>query len=169
MESPYLSAPSFCPMVHGLQRMFAMRSFWNCIFWKICSGSLLSPGSSALKLSSKLLNGSGHQGGNLISRIASSKDLAPGTFSISLPQGHLYEVRMCRGRGTRGGRERIWPSREPLKCIHWSLSFQWAGERQWFLWMTAFIRRRHRRRREGAYGQFLNGSIFGGQGISISG
>lgn len=50
---PHLSALSFCPMVQGRQRMFAMRSFWNCIFWKICSGSLLSPDSSALKLPSR--------------------------------------------------------------------------------------------------------------------
>lgn len=59
-HNPYLSALSFCPMVQGRQRMFAMRSFWNCIFWKICSGSWLSPVSSAVKLSSKLLKWSGH-------------------------------------------------------------------------------------------------------------
>ena len=59
-RGPYLSALSFCPMVQGRQRMFAMRSFWNCMFWKICSGSWLSPVSSAEKLSSKLLNGSEH-------------------------------------------------------------------------------------------------------------
>lgn len=82
-------------MVQGLQRMFATRSFWNWMLWKICSGSLLSPESSALRPASRLPGGPGHQGRDAISRTASSGDPAPGSPAWRVCDGW----RGCRGWG----------------------------------------------------------------------
>lgn len=100
------------------------------MFWKICSGSLLSPVSAALKLSSKLLSGQRHEAGNLINRIASSQDcLSPDKFSSLLPHGQLCEMCVCVGGVVHGGRENIWPC-EQLVGMHLLVSITLSGQQK---------------------------------------